>query len=162
MPYIDDDMKPIYRPLVAAAALALGLSSALPSAASATTMPRYCAPASGTVYGNGGLAASRPAWAVVRVSVDGRGLVASKRVVWHSSDVAFREAALDAVGKTTFTPNRSALGRPATFDYFMMAGCGTKRSARIFSTLTPHRGLRQPDFHVSAQNNAWTQTTPTR
>ena len=130
--------------IIAALALATGLARALP--ARAGTMPaRQCR----------AVATNGLAWVVVRVGVDRAGLVRSKRVVWQSADRDFRENALAAAGKTTFTPNAEPARGSATFDYLLESVRGSGRSARIMSTLTPSRGIQRPAFHVSARNDAW-------
>jgi TonB family protein len=133
--------------IAARAALAFGLASALP--AQAATMPHQFR----------SVANQRLAWVVVRVGVDARGHVRSKRVVWQSADRDFRDNALAAAGKTTFTPNAGPGRANATFDYLLESTRGAGRSARIVSTLSPSHGIQRPAFHVSARDDAWSTTS---
>jgi hypothetical protein len=134
--------------IIAALALACGLASALPAQA-ATMRAHECR----------AVATHGLAWVVVRVGVDRAGIVRSKRVVWQSADRDFRENALVAAGKTTFTPNAERARANATFDYLLESDRGSGRSARIMSTLSPARGIQRPAFHVSARGDAWSNVS---
>lgn len=103
----------------------------------------------------GRMASPHLTWAVVRVSVSGRGDVEGMRITYESGEKPFNKSALQAVSKTNFSPI-SETANASTFDYLLTMDAHGKRATRIMAPL-PGDALVSAAPSVAVRDaNPWT------